>query len=483
MFKVFAFLFFITLSLFVVAQPVTTLQGVANTYVGKEVKVFIIEDYLSQIRTQIASSVVQADSSFELSFYNTQTRKIRIEVDENYFHIYAQPKADYNLFVGENSPYVDQNAKAVEVEFYFLDLDSTDINYKILMFEDLQFNFLEANYNPRAVKSTNFVGKLDTFKVRVTEKYKGDTSNFFKTYVKFSIASLDDLAFVGQRNEYEKFDFYIKPETVWYQNDRYMSYILHYFKMYERQLPNKVNEKFYEAVIQSSPSLAINALGGDYSLKNIRLRELIMLKMLSEVFYTDDYPKTNILTMLDSVSNHALFHENKIVSSNLKYRLLDLVPGTKMPDFSLKINGEKKYQSDYSGKHVYIQFVNKDMKNSIEDMPLLYKLQQKYSKNTQFLTVLVVEKNDDLLEDPTPFVKQHNIAWDFSVISKDNDILKKLNVSTYPHYLLMDAQGVVVAAPALTPRPNNEYETIELVLIQINRRINAMEGEVEKDWR
>lgn len=475
MIKILTLLFFITSSLLVIAQPVTTLKGAANDYVGKEVKVFVIEDYLSQVRTQIASSVVKADSTFELSFYNSQTRKLRIEVDENYFHIYNQPGADYQLWVGASSPYVDDNAKSVEVEFYFMQLDSTDINYKILMFENDQYNFLQDNYNPRSVKSTNFVGKLDAFKVNITKKYESDTSKYFKTYVKFSIASLDDLAFVGHRNEYEKFDFYIKPETVWYQNDRYMSYIQHYYKMYERQLSQSVNEKFYEAVIQSSPSLAMNALGGDYSLKNLKLRELIMLKMLSEVFYTDDYPKTNVLTMLDSVSNHALFNENKVVSSNLKYRLLDLVPGTKMPDFNLLINGEKKYQSDYSGKHVYIQFVNKENRNSIEDLPLLYPIQQKHSKYIQFLTVLVVEKNDPLLKDPTPFIKKHNIAWDFSVISKDNEIIKKLNVSTYPHYLLMDAEGVVLAAPALSPRPNNEYETIELILVQINRRYKALE--------
>ncbi len=478
MFKILTLLFLISSGLIVSAQqPITTLEGFANDYVGKEVKVFFIEDYLSQLRTQVASTMVEADSTFKMSFYNSQTRKVRVEVDDNYFHIYLQPGADYQLFVGATSPYVDKNAKAVEVEFFFLGLDSTDINYKILMFEDYQYNFLQSYYHPRAIKSTRFVEKLDTFKLNITKQYQSDTSRFFKTYVKFSVASLDDLAFVGHRNEYEKFDFYIKPETVWYQNDRYMGYILHYYKLYESQLSKSVNEKFYEAVIQSSPSLAMNALGGDYALMNLKLRELIMLKMLSEVFFTKDYPQTNILTMMDSVANHALFSENKIVSSNLKYRLLDLVPGTKMPEFSLMIDGKKKYVSDYSGKHTYIQFVSIDLQKSLNDLELLYKLQQKYSKNTQFVTVLVADKNNPLFNNPIPFIKEHKIAWDFAVIEKNDPMLKRMNVTTFPHYLLMDAEGVVVAAPALTPRPNNEYETIELMLIQINRKYRAFEEE------
>lgn len=472
------FLFLIATGLFATAQqPITTLEGFANDYVGKEVKVFFIDDYLSQLRTQVASTIVAADSTFKMSFYNSETRKVRVEVEDNYFQIYLQPGADYQLFAGATSPYVDPNAKGVEVEFFFLSLDSTDINYKILMFEDAQYNFLQKYYQPRSIKSTTFVQKLDSFKLNLAEGYQRDTSQFFKTYVKFSVASLDDLAFVGHRNKFEKFDFYLKPETVWYHNDRYMDYIDSYYKMYERQLSKSVNEKFYEAVIQSSPSLAMNALGGDYSLKNLKLRELIMLKMLSEVFFTKDYPQTNILTMMDSVANHALFKQNKIVSSNLKYRLLDLVPGTKMPDFSLEIDGKTKYQSDFYGKHTYIQFVNKDMLKSLNDLELLYKLQQKYSKNIHFVTVLVADKNDALLKDATPFIKEHKIAWDFSVIEKSNPMLKRMNVTSFPHYLLMDAEGVVVSAPALSPRPNNDYETIELTLIQINRKYKSLEEE------
>ncbi|PWH86223.1 TlpA family protein disulfide reductase [Brumimicrobium oceani] len=477
MFKIsFAFLFLIAVNLFATAQqPITTIEGFANDYVGKEVKVFFIDDYLSHLRTQVASTNVAADSTFKLSFYNSETRKVRVEVEDNFFHIYLQPGSDYQVYAGASSPYVDPNAKGVEVEFFFLSLDSTDINYKILMFEDAQYNFLQQYYQPRSVKSTTFVQKLDSFKLNLAEQYQADTSQFFKTYVKFSVASLDDLAFVGHRNKYEKFDFYLKPETVWYHNDRYMDYIDSYYKMYERQLSQSVNEKFYEAVIQRSPSLAMNALGGDYSLKNLKLRELIMLKMLSEVFFTKDYPQTNILTMMDSVANYALFKQNKTVASNLKYRLLDLVPGTKIPDFSIDVNGTTKYQSDYYGKHTYIQFVNKNLPKSLNDLELLYKLQQKYSKNIQFVTVLVTSKGDELLTDPSPFIKKHNIAWDFSVVENTNPILKRMNVTTYPHYMLMDAEGVVVSAPALSPRPNNDYETIELTFIQIDRRYKALE--------
>lgn len=457
-----------------IAQSVTVIEGTAEAYVGEDVRIYVIDDYLSQLTTQIASTTVQEDSTFKVSFFNDETRKLRIEVGKNFFHIYIQPKAKYNLFVTKSSPYIDERASGVDVEFFFLDLDSTDINYKILMFEDYQLNFLENHYYHKSLKSVNFVSKLDTFKIEVENKYKSDTSRFFKSYVRYSVAALDNIAYLGQRNRYEKYDFYIKPETVLYQNDRYMDYILHHYKKYEAQVSNEVNEGFYKGVINSSPSMIMNALGGDYGLKNIRLRELVMVKILSEVFYSDDYPQTNILTILDSVSTNAIFEEHKIIASNIKYRLLDLVPGTKMPDYSFMVNGERKFGSDYLGKHLYIQYISKEIKQSIDDLTLLRQIQQRYSKNIQFITILVSEEGDPLLDNPSPFVKEHKIAWDFSVISKRDPILKKMNVSSFPHYLLVDATGNVVSAPALSPRPNNEYETIENTLISIDRYIRLM---------
>lgn len=482
MIKKLTFVLFLGFSLSLIAQPITTIKGWANDYVGKSVKVFVIEDYLSQVKTQIASSKVEADSTFEMSFYQTQTRKLRVETGDNYFYIYAQPNAEYSVFVESSSIYESQKRKGIEADFFFMNLDSTDINYKILRYEDAQFNFLQENYNQRSRSSIQFVQKLDTFKLEITKSYASDTSVFLKKYIKFSIAALDDLAFVGQRNAYEKYDFYIKPETVWYQNDKYMDYIMRYYQLYEKRLANAVNEKFYDAVIQSSPTLAMNALGGDYALKNVRLREFIMLKMLTDVFYSNDYPQTNILTIMDSVEHHALFKEHKRIAKNLQFRLLELVPGTNMPNFKVNVKGENKFKSDYSGKHLYIQFIKKDAQKSIEDMPLLHALHQKYLGPIQFLTVLIVEEEDELLDHPNSFIKSHKISWDLAITTEDDAILKDMNVKTFPHYVLMDAKGAVVAAPALSPRPDNEYETIENVFMQINRRYKAYEDK-EEDYR
>lgn len=456
------------------AKSLNTIEGFAPSYVGKKVAIFEIQDYMSMLTTRVATSEVKADSTFELNFFNDRTRKFRIEIGENHFHVYAQPDGKYKVYVKESSPYLDENAKGIEVEFFFIDLDSTDINYKILMFEEASLNFLKRNYNRDSKNSSEFVEQLDTFKLEVRNVYKDDTSTFFKKYVRFAIASLDNLSFAGGRNKYEKYDFYIKPETVWYQNDRYMEYVLKYYENYAYEISNELNESFYQGVIKSSPTIVINKLGTDYALDNIRLREMVMIKMLSDVFYTGDYPQTNILTMLDSISSNGLFKENKKIASNIKYRLLDLVPGAKMPDFRIDVRGESKLKSDYSGKHLYIQFVKEGSEKSENDIELLRPLYDKYMRYTEFVTIVITD-DEEILDDPSDYVKKYKIGWEYSFVDSEDDIIKKLNVKTYPHYVLMDAAGYVVAAPALSPRPDNEYETIENALHGIKKYRERME--------
>ena len=258
-------------TVFLIAQPVTTIEGVAPTYAGKEVNIFKFKDFLSRVTEPVAKTTVTKDSTFKVSFYANETQKLKVEIGENHFLLYTEPNGNYKVFVRGRSPYVSKKAKGVNAEFFFLGLDSTDVNYKIIMYDDQQLTFLENNYTHQSMKSAHFVSALDSFKEVTSQQYAKDSSMFLKTYVRFSIAALDDLPFQGHRNRYEKYDFYIKPEPVWYKNDRYMDYIKRFYDDYYYQLSNEVNQKFYKGVVQSSPTVALNSLSQDYAMKNIRL--------------------------------------------------------------------------------------------------------------------------------------------------------------------------------------------------------------------
>lgn len=474
------FTLFIVVHFTVAARSITTLKGKALHYAGERLIVYKIEDYLSDVTTKIAATTIRPDSTFEVSFYNDVTRKIKIAIGKDYLNIYIQPGGTYDLYIDGKNPYPSEDAPGVNLQYMFLDLDTTDINYKTLVFDNAKLDFLEQYYNYQGTHSITFVKKLDSFKTVIQKKYEADSCKFFKVFVKYSFAALDDLKFVGNRNDYEKYDFYIRPSTVWYNNDRYMEYILHFFDKHIAELSQAASMKFYQGIVKSSPTAVMESLNDDYTLRNLRLREVVMIDMLSQAFYDNSYPKTNILTILDSLSTHALFSANRLIAKNIKFRLLNLAPGSVMPDFMLKVDGKTKMATDYKGKHVYIQFIDKN-DLSLSDLKLLHELHKKYGEHIQFLTILTVDKGSPLLQNPQKFKQKHRIDWDFAVVDQSDQILKQLNVVNYPYYILMDASTHVVAAPALSPRPNGEYHTIEKDLFEITRYYKAM-NEPKKRW-
>jgi hypothetical protein len=111
-----------------------------------------------------------------------------------------------------------------------------------------------------------------------------------------------------------------------------MSYISDFYQNLIPRLSNEVNQSVYEGVLKSSPTLVMHALGGDYTLINLRIRELVMIKALSEVYNSSDFPQTNVATILDSLSNKCLFQANQEIAKNLYHRVTALVPGGKAPE-------------------------------------------------------------------------------------------------------------------------------------------------------
>lgn len=451
------------------AQTMATarIRGYAPAYVGEKIELIEVQDYFSLREQAVAITEVAADSTFTFEFYNPSTRKLLIRSKKNTGYLYVQPRADYEVIFPEKNKYDTYNPNGNFVEVSFLGLDSLDINYKILSFDKWVHMFLGEYYYKKGIDGNLFVKHLDTLKANVEKAYEADTQFYFKTYVRFSMASLEDIQFKGNRNRYEKYDFFIQPYPVVYQNDIYMNYIKTFYENLLPRLDMEVNNRVYLGLLKNSPTLIINALSNEYTLrgKNVKLRELVMIKALTDNFYKGDLPQTNILAVLDSISRHGLFLENRVVAQNLIYRLTELVPGSKSPAFVFQNHrGEERTLSNYQGKHVYIQFLDPTIKENVKELELLKEIYKKYEGDVHIITFLpereYSRKQQDVIQ---------SIPWDRAVLQADSPIWKSFQVATFSHYVLLDGYGYIVSAPALRPIPNGQYETIDKTFFMIRK--------------
>lgn len=466
------FLFVIVACAHIHAQTLTEINGFAPAYVGKEIEVYQISDYITMREERIASSTVKADSTFNLVFNLDETRKLILKADNNKANLFANPSAKYDVLFPEKSKYDPYNPSGNFVELVFYGLGKEDINYKILEFNRWNDEFIARYYTKHNADSKYFVARLDTFKLDVERYYKSDTTDrYFNYHRRYTIAKLDDLRFLGNRNQYEKFDFYIQSTPIYYQNEAYMQYILHFYEKLVPRINVELNNQYYLGILKSSPTAISKALSREYTLsKQYKLRELIMLKTLSECYYDKDYPQTNILTILDSVSQNAKYPENKIIAQNLRFRLTELSQGSKAPDFLLKDGGSDLTLHSFQKKYLYLFFVDPSSLDNMKQLNLLKPIYERYKDQIHFVMVYKDKPEIDAAK------LKNELPWKVISTGESNSIFKNYNVVNYPYYVLIDPFSYVVNAPALGPIPNGSYDTIDKIFFLIQKALKEGNG-------
>jgi hypothetical protein len=198
-----------------------------------------------------------------------------------------------------------------------------------------------------------------------------------------------------------------------------------------------------------------------------------MIKALSEEFFSKDFPQTNILTVLDSVANHSLFAANSILAKNMIDRLTELAPGGKAPDLVLTSDkGELITLGSLPKKHVYLHFYDPSSQKSTQELEPLKKLFETYKEDVTFITIYPDKKYETEALDK--YIQ--TIPWNTCKTSDSNPIWKNYKVATYPMYVLLDGYGYIVAAPALTPLPDGQYQTIDKTFFFIQKTNKEMKG-------
>lgn len=456
-------------------SSLTEITGYAPAYVGKEIEVYQISDFISMREERIASSTVKADSTFSLVFELDETRKLIVKSANNKANLFANPGTKYEVLLPEKSKYDPYNPSGNFVELTFFNLQKEDINYKILEFNRWNDEFVATYYTKNNADSQYFVARLDTFKMAVEKYYKADTvDKYFHYHRRYTIAKLDDLRFNGSRNQYEKYDFYLRTVPVYYQNEAYMQYMNHFYEKLLPRINHEINNRIYLGILKSSPTAVYNAMSAEYNLQhNKKLRELVMIKTLGDCFFEKDYPQTNILAILDSVSKFAMFPGNRVIAQNLRFRLTELAPGAKAPDFLLKNEGQDLTLRSFEKKYLYLFFVDPNSTDNLKQINLLKPIYERYKGLVQFVMVYK-EKTGDGAVDHAKL--KNEFPWKVIASKESNSIFKSYNVVNYPYYVLVDPFGYVIGAPALGPIPNGAYDTIDKIFFLIEKALKDGNG-------
>lgn len=449
------------------AQQTVKIKGLSPHKSGTKVTVERFEDFITRNMRVITSTELNADSTFNVAFEINDIEKIKITVDNNFCYLFAEPGGSYTIVMSNVKLSNFNNPLGNQVEMSFLDLAPNDINYKTLTFDRWIDGFVGENYHLRTKRDSIFLKNLIKFETDVATRYKSDTSSYLKNYIKYRVASLEELNFVGARDERARYTVNIAPFTVFYNNEEYMNYVRNFYKNFFERTGTDLNNKIYKAIVAGSPTKLINTLSADYRVANVRLRELVMIISLSDVYNDRSYPQSRIALILDSVAHHGLFKENRIIAKNVLQKITQLNPGSPTPKYVFlnRLNQEIG-NGKFAPRYTYIQFISLDQSNCLLQFEMLKALYTKYNSSVEIITVVMNESDWDKIDQK---LKLKDVPWTI-VVPKDAEALKRsFQLSVFPHYVLIDAQGYIVQSPAASPVPDGSYKTIDYYFFEIHK--------------
>ncbi len=442
-----------------------TIKGRTN-YKTDELEVFEIEDYITNTEKKIKTVSVDTAGLFSFDIPTDEIKKIVLRDKKRYSWLYVQPKARYFIQLPLRDSTSSNFLRDNEVEMEFFYLDSNDINYKILGFESWMDSEIADMYLLREAQPSEFLKLVKRFKKDVSLTYQEDTSIYFLNYVKYSMGlNVDHIKYLGSPSINDKFFFYLDSLPVLYHHDKYMEYVNLFFNRYYYNLSSENRKAIYDAVIRSDAETFLNVLGRDLYLKNRELRELVAFKILSEGLITQEFPKSNVASIIENLEQIVVNDDLRLIARNLRLKNNELKTGSKINDFKLN---ESISFSLYEGKHVYMHFFDPKNQKCLSEISILKKLNEKYGNQIQFVTIYQSKKEG------FSQIEQRNldaIIWDKFGLDASNPIWKDLKVNTFPYYLLFDPNLILIASPALAPSPNGKYETIEKTMYDIKREI------------
>ena len=430
------------------------------------VSLFEIEDYITKKEIKISETKVDDKGNFRLIFSSNSIKKIILRVNSNFTWMYIQPNSTYFIDIpqdGQITQFITNN----EIEMVFFKLDTNDINYKILGFEAWMDNYLSDIYILKDKQPGEFVQKIAAFKKEVNIVYSKDTSLFFRSYLKYSIGlSIDNINFISAPSEVDKFEFYIKDSPILINNDKYVEYLYSFYENYYYKLDQNLRTQLNNYIINYDHVNCIKTLNKDPYIQSEELSELILLIMINQGVFSSKI-SNNLLNIINEKSNYPI---HSIIAKNSILKKDEIKIGDIFPNIELDIKNKYTLQM-MKGKPIYIHCFDPKNQKSISEISALLKLNEKYEKYINIISVyskpqeyfsISEQRNLDL------------IKWRKFELEPSEKSWKILNIPSFPYYLFLDKDLVLLASPALSPSPNGSYETIERIFYDIKRKIEQI---------
>ena len=458
------FLVYVLICIPLCGLSTTKIFGTASNSVGEWIYIYEIEEFVTKSERYIEKFKTTEKNRFYFEIEHHEVKRYVIRLHNSYSELYLQPNGTYKIIFPEESVEVIPYFSGREMELLFLELDSTDINYKVLGFEAWLDDEMADLYLLKDVNTSKFIDGVLNFKMEVLKAYADETSDYFKNHIKYVLGkTIDNINYFGSPNELEKFNFFIRDQEVLYRLPAYVDY----FQDFYSGVLQKLNERSKNGVLiglnQADGESLVRALLADSIVPNFQIAEMVALEIIKSEYPKGNIAQNNLIEVCKFIERNSRYEENKIIAQNIRKQFYALVAGDPLPTIYL----DHKNVLGIANKYQYIHFFDPSNPKSLAETFALKALYEKYKNDIDFVTIYLESKSFN------EAFKQRvlkEIVWPTYGLSYYHPIWKTLNVGTFPYYILINKKQKIESIPALGPIPNGVYETIDKTFhVLVNR--------------
>lgn len=440
-------LFALFLSFLSQAQNVI-IKGSAKSYEYQEIGVWINNDYISKTQKQLTYSVIDSIGNFTLEFNSKEIQYITLKVEKSISTMYIEPKGNYEVILmpPDSTTYHNPNLEH-DVKLSIKLKSKTEINSLTMDYDKRFDDFLSADYAAFLKRTPQ--AKIDSFKIAMKEFYSTVNNPYFKNYINYTIASLEQKTKVSEK---KLFTEYLSKKPILHSNPEYMLFFNDFFKqkIQDFSMSKPGTPMAFQINDRGSFSGTMEVLKRDEFLQNDTLRELVLIKGLYEAYYDNSFKKPSVVGILQQVVLETKIEEHKRIAQTILNSFSKLQKGGQAPFFELPDKALLTHSLDElrTNKYVYLMFYDINCTACQQQMKIIPSLIKTYGERISFVSISVDKTNADLKNFQA---KNSKYTWLFLHDNSLGKLKADYEIKSLPAYFLISPDGKFIQVPAESP--------------------------------
>lgn len=432
----------------------TVIHGRVNGASEKWIRMYSYSNLITQKPVKIAQDSVGKNGfyRFEFSLQPNEVKTVYFAVERfRSFDFYVEAGKTYELnFDSLDYSIQDEYYSPLTSEFpnliFLLPADSAELNHLIMQLTMELINFSIKDFAD--VVGARNISKMEEFKARLDSVFGGKGSEFLKAMIEYSYAEMEFTARLRNNAYFVRTYFADRPFL--YDHPAFMYFFNVFFDKYIYATSRKISIRDLDLHIirDRNYRALLDSLGKDTLLKSEVIRDMVLIKNLSQMYFSGFYPRDSVYLLMKDISLQSKFEKHRTIATSILTEMTLHQKEKTMPALKVReVDGDPVCIDTMKGKFIYLVFFTTYCSICYPEFTVLEDLVKKYEDNIHFIAVSM----DVSFLKFYYFMQDYHYSWDFYNFSKNFDIEDQWGVQVFPHAFMINPDGIIINSNAPMP--------------------------------